>query len=128
MRAQSVIISGFLGSVIFLVVIMVLFVNIFPYISNIYIKTRNTNVHDIVYSRPLWDAKDLAIVLAEELNAPYIEVNITSINIIDNTIIDKEYYALEPLTQKVRTYYTYHFMRLSSNGILYIYNIKVGYT
>ncbi len=128
MRAQSIIISGFLGSIIFLVIIMALFVYIYPYTSNIYIKTRNTDVQDIIYSRPLWDAKDLAIAIAEELNAQYVEVNITSVNIVNNTIINEEYYVLEPLAQNVKTYYSYHFMRLSSNGILYIYDIKVGYT
>jgi len=126
MKSQAIIISAFLSAVLITAAILVLFTYIYSYSSVVYIKTRNVDVYSIVYSRPIWDARELAIVIAEQLDASYVSVNITTVNIVDNTVVSTDYYILEPVGKTNLIYYTYHFSRLSSNGVLYIYSIKVG--
>jgi len=90
MRGQIQVIASLLAFSILVFAIMVLYVNIYSYTTSFSIHERAASIYSIVKSRPSWNACDLAKELRQSIEASYVYVNITEVNILSGDVVKSE--------------------------------------
>ena len=127
MKAQFVVISAYMAVVLIITALTVIYVVILPH-SQTYLSSYNNleKIRNIVYSRVKWTAESLAREIYSQLNVKYVYVNITSYNISSNKLVSIDYYIIRPTSNEPLSYVVYNFTTIDPQGIIYIYNIKVG--
>ncbi|GEM_PF-2538906 len=126
MRSQSVIISAYMAVALLVIAMATIYVYVLPHTQSYLSSYSSLDVRSIVYSRYSWTAKILANELYRELNLKYVYVNITTYNITTGRIISTDYYIIRPARNTSLIYITYNLTSFNPDGIMYIYNIKVG--
>lgn len=126
MRSQSVIISAYMAVALLVVAMATIYVYVLPHTQSYLSSYSSLDVRSIVYSRYSWTAKILANELYRELNLKYVYVNITTYNITTGRIISTDYYIIRPARNTSLIYITYNLTSFNPDGIMYIYNIRVG--
>ncbi len=126
MRSQSVIISAYMAVALLVVAMATIYVYVLPHTQSYLSSYSSLDVGSIVYSRYSWTAKILANELYRELNLKYVYVNITTYNITTGRIISTDYYIIRPARNTSLIYITYNLTSFNPDGIMYIYNIRVG--
>jgi len=131
MRSQAVLIASYLASVVMVMLIMFYFTTVLPYTST-YNKpsTAMIDVYKIIESRGNWTALELADAIARAGSFDYVNVTITSYNILrNNTVVYRDSATYMPvgvnLSSLVITRYTYSILYLS--GIYTEYLVEVGH-
>lgn len=115
MKSQAIVISAYLASILMILLVIIYYINIFPYSTTINIRTRNYDVYSIIYSKVSWTARELAYTIIDELEASYVVVNITIINITNCQVISTDYYSIIPRNQNVTLIYEFNISRLDDN-------------
>jgi len=130
MRSQAVLIASYLASVVMVMLIMFYFTTVLPYTST-YNKpgTVMVDAYKIIESRGNWTALELADAIARAGSFDYVNVTITSYNILqNNTVVYRDSATYMPVdvnpTSLVITRYTYSILYLS--GIYTEYLVEVG--
>jgi len=130
MRGQVVLIASYLASVVMVAVIMFYFTSILPYTST-YNKQSSVmvDVYSIIESRDDWTALELADAIARSGSFDYVNVSITSYNILrNNTVLYTDTATYMPtnisLSSLVISRYTYSI--LYPSGVYTEYLVEVG--
>ncbi len=129
MKSQTVIISSYLAAVLVVIIMVAMYVSLFPWMTSYNINYRRTNVLVIIREKTHWGAKELALNISSRLGADYVYVDIKAINIIDNTVVYEDRYniSLVDVPLKELTIFIYSYSRTTRNGTMYIYYVEVGY-
>ncbi len=128
MKAQTVVISAYLAAVLIVLISLYLYVEVFPYTTTGFIEYRRLNIIKIIREKTRWNAEDLALRISEG-GADYVFVNITIISFMNGTLLYNTSYTIRPvdISMNKLTIFRYQYTRLTRDGILYIYEVEVGY-
>ncbi len=126
MKSQSVVISAYMAVALLIVAMATIYVYILPHSQTFLSSYSTMDVKSIVYSRYSWSAKALAEQLHNVLGFKYVYVNITVYNITSGKLISSDYYIILPTKTESLVYASYNLTSFSPNGLMYIYNIRVG--
>lgn len=128
MKSQVVIISAYLAAILVVLIMLYLYVDIFPYTTTSFIEYRRINIIRLIRMKTRWNAEDLALRITES-GADYVYVNITAISFLNDTVVYNSTYIIEPvdIPRDKLTIFHYKYSKLTRDGIQYIYDIEVGY-
>jgi len=127
MKAQFVVVSAYMAVALLIVAMTIIYVEILPKAqSHLSVSNNLWQIREILYSRTSWSAESLAKLIYSQLNLKYVYVNITKYDLYSGKDIGYDYYIIGSTTYKPKTYIIYNFTALEPNGIIYVYNIKVG--
>ena len=126
MKSQSVVVSAYMAVALLIVAMATIYVYVLPHSQTFLSSYSTMDVRNVVYSRYTWTAKALADELHSVLGFKYVYVNITVYNITSGKLVSNDYYIIKPIGTANLIYASYNLTSFTPNGLIYIYNIKVG--
>jgi len=129
LKSQAVLIGSMIAAIILMIASTLLFLRVYSYTSSYTVEQYGVDVYDILRSRQVWTARDLAEEIMRSSDAVYVKVVIHIRDLLTGDIIGVDEYEVSVIgvdrsTINVRKY-TYSYA--TRDAYLYMYLLEVGY-
>jgi len=131
MRSQVLVIASYLASVVMILMILLYVASILPFTTaHVRVRTTMIDVYKLIESRSSWRAWELVEVLVQTYQFDYVNVTITSYNVLNSDAVigrDNAVYLPVGVDPSSLVINRYSYSILYPSGIYTQYVVEVGY-
>jgi len=129
LKSQAVLIGSMIAAIVLMIASTLLFLRVYSYTSSYIVEQYGVDIYDILRSRQIWTARDLAEEIMRSSDVMYVNVKIHIRDLLTGDIIGSDEYEISVIgvdksTLNIRKY-TYSYA--TRDAYLYMYFLEVGY-